>query len=225
MRVSSAVETEAHSPGLVPMLPPSRCREAGAEPTEGCSGGAGRAQKPILGLVLPIVKHERGDTELRRPEDPWDRDREPRRDGQAEAALSPRFGWEKPGEKGGRRVLFRPGNAAIGACFKSQMGSDPGARPPPREQCAAPRPPPAATARPRAGGGGRGGVEAERLFFPSPISGAVPPAGSGAAGKAEKTRVEIIRSDLFPRSDSSFERLPNGSFCLSESFSSRFCSD
>lgn len=92
MRVSSAVETEAHSPGLVPMLPPSRGREAGAEPTEGCSGGAGRAQKPILGLVLPIVKHERGDTELRRPEDPWDRDREPRRDGQAEAALSPRFG-------------------------------------------------------------------------------------------------------------------------------------
>lgn len=73
--------------------------------------------------------------------------------------------------------------------------------------------------------GGGGGVEAERLFFPSPISGAVPPAGSGAAGKAEKTRVEIIRSDLFPRSDSSFERLPNGSFCLSESFSSRFCSD
>lgn len=71
----------------------------------------------------------------------------------------------------------------------------------------------------------REGGKPNQIFPSANIWGPSPRRGPGAAGKAEKTRVEIIRSDLFPWSDSSFEQLPNGSFCLSESFSSRFCSD
>lgn len=141
-------------------------------------------------------------------------------------AERPRLAREKPrGLRTGKRLIpAAPGTAgkaapALGACFKSQMASGAGARPPRREQCAAARPPPPAPPGLGEGRGSPSGSSAPRL------SGGRSPAGPGAAGKAEKTRVEIIRSDLFPWSDSSFEQLPNGSFCLSESFSSRFCSD
>lgn len=58
---------------------------------------------------------------------------------------------------------------APGACFKSQMASGAGARPPPREQCTAPHPPP--PARPGLGEG-RGKARTGLLLLGSP--GAVP---------------------------------------------------
>lgn len=151
--------------------------------------------------------------------------------GPAQGKAEPPFprGWRgrSPAEAGGRRALFQPHRRKmapeLGACFKSQIAPGAGARPPPREQCAAPGPPPPAIARPWISE--RGGGKPNQILPSSNIWGPSPRRGPGAAGKAEKTRVEIIRSDLFPWSDSSFEQLPNGSFCLSESFSSRFCSD
>lgn len=150
--------------------------------------------------------------------------------GKAEGSFPPSSAGRSPDEAGGRWGLLQPhrgqpGKAAseLRACFKSQIASDAGARPPPREQCAAPGPPPPAIARPWVLA--KGGGKPNQIFPSSNIWGPSPRRGPGAAGKAEKTRVEIIRSDLFPWSDSSFEQLPNGSFCLSESFSSRFCSD
>lgn len=146
------------------------------------------------------------------------------------APFPPSSAGRSPDEAGGRWGLLQPhrgqpGKAApeLRACFKSQIASDAGARPPPREQCAGPGPPPPAIARPWVLA--KGGGKPNQIFPSSNIWGPSPRRGPGAAGKAEKTRVEIIRSDLFPWSDSSFEQLPNGSFCLSESFSSRFCSD
>lgn len=89
------------------------------------------------------------------------------------------------GEPGKGFISAAPGAAgkaapALGACFKSQMSPGAGARPPRREQCAAPRPPPPA---PPGFGEGRGKARAVLLL----------PGSRGAVPRRDRERLEKQR--------------------------------